>query len=72
VFSKIDLQSVCHQFKIRAIDIPKIAFIMRYELYEYTVMSFRLINALVYFIYQLNMVFMEYMDKFIVVSLMTL
>jgi hypothetical protein len=40
VFSKIDLQSGYHQLKIRECDIPKIAFISRYNLYEYTVMSF--------------------------------
>ena len=30
VFSKIDLHSGYHQLKIRATDIPKIAFTMRY------------------------------------------
>jgi hypothetical protein len=40
VFSKIDLRSGYHQLKIRATDIPKAAFITRYGLYEYTVMSF--------------------------------
>jgi hypothetical protein len=67
VFSKIDLQSGYHQLKIRECDIPKIAFILMYGLYEYTVMSFRLTNALAYFIYLMNQVFMEYLDKFIMV-----
>ena len=40
VFSKIDLRSGYHQLKIRATDIPKIAFTMRYGLYKYTIMSF--------------------------------
>jgi hypothetical protein len=40
VFSKIDLCSVYHQIKICADDIPKMAFSMRYNLYEYHVMSF--------------------------------
>ena len=39
VFSKIDLCSEYHQIKIRPQDIPKIAFSIRYGLYEYLVMS---------------------------------
>jgi hypothetical protein len=67
VFSKIDLRSGYHQLKIRATDIPKTAFITRYGLYEYTIMSFGLTNAPAYFMYLMNKVFMEYLDKFIVV-----
>jgi hypothetical protein len=48
-------------------DIPKTAFISRYGLYEFTVMSFGLTNAPAYFMYMMNKVFMEYLDKFIVV-----
>jgi hypothetical protein len=67
VFSKIDLRSRYHQLMIRASDIPKIAFITCYSLYEYTVMSFGLTNAPAYFMYLMNKVFMEYLDKFVVV-----
>ena len=67
VFSKIDLRSGYHQMKIRLSDIPKTAFTTRYGLYEYTVMSFGLTNAHAYFMYLMNKVFMEYLDKFIVV-----
>jgi hypothetical protein len=67
VFSMIDLQSGYHQLKIRECDIPKTAFVSRYVLYEYMVMSFGLTNALTYFMYLMNKVFMEYLDKFVVV-----
>jgi hypothetical protein len=67
VFSKIDLRSGYHQPKIRASDIPKTAFITRYGLYEYTVMSIGLTNAPAYFMYLMNKVSMEYLDKFVVV-----
>jgi hypothetical protein len=67
VFSKIDLRSGYHQLKIRATDIPKIVFITQYGLYEYMVMSFGLTNAPAYFMYLMNKVFMEYLDKFVVV-----
>jgi hypothetical protein len=56
-----------HQLKVRECDIPKIAFVSRYGLYEFTVMSFGLTNAPAYFIYMLNKVFMEYLDKFVMV-----
>jgi hypothetical protein len=67
VFSKIDLLSGYHQLKIRPSDIPKIAFTTRYGLYEYTVMSFGLTNTPAYFMYLMNKIFMEYLDKFVVV-----
>jgi hypothetical protein len=53
--------------KIREFDIPKTAFVLRYGLYEYMVMSFVLINALAYFMHLMNKVFMEYLDKFVMV-----
>jgi hypothetical protein len=53
--------------KIRPSDIPKTAFSTQYGLYEFTVMSFGLTNAPVYFMNLMNKVFMEYLDRFIVV-----
>jgi hypothetical protein len=67
VFSKIDLRSGYHQLRTRESDITKKVFLTWYGLYECTVMSFRLTNAPSYFIYLMNKVFMEYLDKFVVV-----
>jgi hypothetical protein len=67
VFSKIDLHSGYHQIKISTEDIPKMAFSMRYGLYEYLVMSFGLTNALAHFLYLMIFVFMPELDKFVMV-----
>jgi hypothetical protein len=70
VFSKIDLRSGYHQMNIRPSDIPKAAFSTRYGLYEFTIMSFGLTNAPTYFMNMMNKVFMEYLDKFVVVFML--
>jgi hypothetical protein len=67
VFSKIDLHSDYHQIKIRVEDIPKMVFTMRYGLYEYLVLSFRLTNAPAHFMYLMNSVFMPEMHQFVMV-----
>jgi hypothetical protein len=68
VFSKIDVRYGYHQIKIHAEDIPKAAFSMRYGLYQYLVMSFRLTNALAHFMYLMNSVFMPELDKFLMMT----
>jgi hypothetical protein len=67
VFSKIDLRLGYQQLRIWESDIPKTAFHIQYGLYEYTAMSLGLMNAPAYSMYLMNKVFMEYLDKFVVV-----
>jgi hypothetical protein len=67
VFSKIDLRSGYHQMKIRPSDIPKTDSSIRYGLFEFTVVPFGLTNAPAYFMNLMNKVFMEYLDRFVVV-----
>jgi hypothetical protein len=43
------------------------AFITNYGLYEFTAMSFGLTNAPAFFMNLMNSVFMDYLDKFVVV-----
>jgi hypothetical protein len=67
VFLKIDLRLGYHQLRIRPSDISKTTFITKYALYEDTVMSFGLTNAPAFFMNLMNNVFMDYLDKLVVV-----
>lgn len=48
-------------------DIPKIAFKTRYRYNEFVVLPFGLTNVLTVFINLMNIVFQDYLDKFIIV-----
>nr|GEU44872.1 putative reverse transcriptase domain-containing protein [Tanacetum cinerariifolium] len=66
-FEYIHLRSSYHQSRVREEDIPKTAFAMRYEHFEFTVMTFGLTNAPAVFMDLMNHVCKPYLDKFVIV-----
>jgi hypothetical protein len=66
-FSKIDLRSGYYQLRICSGYMPKTAFVTHCGQPEFTLMPFGLTNAPTYFMNLMNKVFMEELDKFVVV-----
>ncbi|WVZ83642.1 hypothetical protein U9M48_030770 [Paspalum notatum var. saurae] len=66
LFDQLEVPSY-HQLKIREEDIQKTAFVTRYGQYEFAVMPFGLTNAPAYFMNLMNKVFMDRLDKYVVV-----
>jgi hypothetical protein len=69
IFSKFDLRFFYHQVRIKEEDISNTTFITRYGNYEFTVVSFGLSNAPSIFMFLMNGVFREYLDKFVILFL---
>jgi hypothetical protein len=67
IFSKLDLQSSYHQVRIKDEDINKIVFWRIYGHYEFVVIAFRFTNAPTTFMFLMNNIFSQYLDKFVVV-----
>jgi hypothetical protein len=66
-FSKIDLRFGYYQLTIQSEDVPKTTFVTCYGQYEFTAMPFGLINAPAYFMNLMSKVFIEELDKFVIV-----
>jgi hypothetical protein len=67
IFTKIDLRGAYNLGQVKEGDEWKIAFRTRYGHFQYSVMSFGLINALVIFQRMMNDIFWEYLNDFVVI-----
>ena len=69
LFSKFDLRFSYHHVRIKEEYIHKTTFRIRYGHYEFVVLPFGLTNTPATFMCLMNIVFIKYLDKFVLVVL---
>ena len=69
IFSKIDLRSIYHKVRINEEYISKMTFRTRYGNFEFVIVPFGLSNSPTIFMFLMNGVFKEYLEKFVIVFL---
>lgn len=69
VYSKIDLASGYHQIRVQPEDVDKTAFTTRYGTFNFLVMPFGLTNAPATFQRNMNNIFQDLLDTYIIVYL---
>jgi hypothetical protein len=67
IFSKIDLRTGYRQVRIKEENISNTKFMTIYMNYKFMVVPFVLSNAIDIFLCPMNELFMEYLDKFVIV-----
>jgi len=68
-FTSLNLKDIYYQVRMKEGEEWKMAFWMRYEHYEYIIMSFELKNAPVIFQWLINNTLREYLDDFVITYL---